>query len=251
MLTTYADALAYTLVLSVVPFLVVAFALTSDLIGSLNPNIYKNTLESILPLGTNNAFLNHITTAIQTSWKNNWARSIGFLFAVYTSFSLMNQVVRSLVFIFDDTRRPFEWSVSVFSKTVALLAVWTFLLLAVTVSSVLGIFVGQNVGYFSSQWRVASDLGLIASLYAAVFATYYLVPSRRPKLREARDGAMVATFGWILCGLTFTDILPRLIHVNMVYQALGSVMIILLWAQACAWSLIIGACWMVRFRSRR
>ncbi len=33
-------------------------------------------------------------------------------------------------------------------------------------------------------------------------------------------------------------------------SALGSLVVILLWAQACAWSVIIGACWMVRFPGR-
>jgi membrane protein len=157
--------------------------------------------------------------------------------------------VRSLLFVFDDARRPFEWTWQIFSKTVALLAVWTFLLLTVTVSSVLGIFVHRNAYFLSMPWRVGSDILLIVSLFAAVFATYYLVPSR-PRLRDVRDGAMVAAVGWIGCGLVFTRVIPHMMGLNVVYQALGTIVVILLWAQACAWSLIIGACWMVRFASK-
>jgi YihY family inner membrane protein len=250
LLGTYAAALAYSFVLSVVPFMVVAFALTSQLVGTLNPRTYQHTLESILPLAENSPFLQHILTAVQTFGHNGWARGIGLLFAIYTSFNLMNQIVRTLVFILDDSRRPFEWSWKVFSKTVALLAVWTFLLLTLTISSVLGIFIYHNAAFLTRPLRVASDLGLIVSLFAAVFATFYLVPNKRPRLRDVRDGALVAAVGWIACSLVFADVLPRFLGANLVYQALGSIVIILLWSQSCAWSLIVGACWMVRFGAR-
>jgi len=248
LLGTYAAALAYSFVLSVVPFLFVSFVLTSQLVGSINSWTYEHTLESVLPLGSNSAVLQNIIAALQKH--NGWTRSLGLAFAVYTSFNLMNQIVRSLLFILDDSRRAFEWSWRVFSKTVALFAVWTFLLLALTVSSVLGIFVHHNAAFLTRPWRVASDLGMIVSLFGAVFATYYLVPSKRPRLRDARDGALVASVGWIGTGLIFADVLPRFVGLNIVYQALGSIVIILLWAQTCAWSLIVGACWMVRFSSR-
>jgi membrane protein len=249
MLGTYAGALAYSFVLSVVPFFVVSFALTSELLGTLNSWTYEHTLESVLPLGADSTALHQIIATLQ-KWHNGWARALGLAFALGTSFNLMNQIVRALLFIFDDSRRPFEWNWRVFSKTVALLAVWTFLLLALTVSSVLGIFVYHNASFLARPWRVASDLGMVVSLFGAVFATYYLVPSKRPRLRHVRDGALVAAVGWIGSGLIFADVLPRFVGLNVVYQALGSIVIILLWAQVCAWSLIIGACWTVRFSAR-
>ena len=32
--------------------------------------------------------------------------TIGFILALYTSFNLMEQIIRTLLFIFDDPRRP-------------------------------------------------------------------------------------------------------------------------------------------------
>jgi uncharacterized BrkB/YihY/UPF0761 family membrane protein len=40
------------------------------------------------------------------------------------------------------------------------------------------------------------------------------------------------------------------LQASAAYIALGSVVAILLWAQACAWSIIAGACWIVRFSQR-
>jgi YihY family inner membrane protein len=252
-LGTYAAALAYSFVLSVVPFLVIAFALASELFGSLKPQAYRATLDRILPLETGDRgesiALWHITQALQAA-RNSGVATIGLLFAFYVSFNLMNQIVRTLLFIFDDSRRLYEWTWGVFIKTVALLAIWTFLLLTVTVSSVLSPFVHQNASFLFLPWRVASDLIMVVALFGAVFLTYYLVPSKRPRVREVRDGAMLASVGLIGCGLVFTRVIPGMMGMNLVYQALGSIVIVLLWAQACAWSLIVGACWVARFSPR-
>jgi uncharacterized BrkB/YihY/UPF0761 family membrane protein len=77
-----------------------------------------------------------------------------------------------------------------------------------------------------------------------------MVPARRHDLSLIRNGALVACFGWIFCSILFANVLPKMWHSNTVYEALGSVVIVLLWALACAWSVIIGACWIVRFTPR-
>ena len=254
MLGTFAAALSYSFVLSVVPFLVIAFALTTELVGPLNASAYQETLDRILPLEKDNRgdlYLDkHIAGALEAARSSSLARVVGLFFALYASFNLMNQIVRTLLFIFDDQRRVFEWTWRIFSKTIAILTVWTLLLLTVTVSSVLSIFFHHNAKFLSLPWRLTSDMAMIASLFGAVFVTYYLVPVKRPRLRAVRDGALVASVGWIGCSLVFTRVLPQMIGLNMVYQALGSIVVILLWSQACAWSLIIGACWTVRFNAR-
>lgn len=248
MLGTYATALAYSFVLSVIPLLVVAFAVTNELVGSLRARTYEETLASVLPVESEQSVLT-IIKAVEKSWHSDLA-AISVLFAVYTSFNLMNQIVRTLLFIFDDTRRVYEWTLRVFIKTMALLAIWTFLLLAIIISSLMTLAVHKTAHFWSGPWRVTSDLVMIAALFAAIFATYYLVPSKRPRGRDVRNGAMVASLGWISCSIVFSRVLPYVFGANMVYQALGSVVIILIWALSCAWSLIIGACWTVRFPTR-
>jgi YihY family inner membrane protein len=239
-------ALAYSFVLSVIPLLVVAFALTNELLGSINAHAYQDTLSSVLPVETEQSIA-AIIKAVEDTWHSGLAKTVGLLFAVYTSFNLMYQMVRTLLFVFDDTRRIYEWTWRVFIKTVSLLAIWTFLLLAVIVFSLMTIVVHQTAHFWTGPWRVASDLAMITALFFAVFATFYLVPSKRLPLRDVRDGAMVASLGWISCFLIFSQVMPYIFGANMVYKALGSVVIILLWALSCAWSLILGACWTMRF----
>jgi membrane protein len=251
-LGTYAAALAYCFVLSVVPFVVLSFAFVGQFVGDLNVHAYQRTLEDVLP-GESTSDVAAILAKIHDSYRHNaTAQTIGLLFALYTSFNLMNQIVRTLLFIFDDPRRPYEWTWKVLVKTVSLLAIWTFLLLVLTGCSIVGVVLHHSSQTLVGAWRLTSDLVTVAALFCAFFTTYFLVPTKRFRLRQVRDGALVASLGWITCSLVFTSVLQNhLLNLNLVYRALGSVVGILFWAQACAWSVIGGACWMVRFASRR
>lgn len=257
-LGTYASALAYCFVLSMIPFLVVTFAVASQLAPDKLDlgGAYKDLLSDILPGNNATTLSTQIITTLQSNSQSG-LKTLGFILAAYTSFNLMEQIVRTLLFIFDDPRRPQEWSLTVVLKTVALLLIWMFLLLLISIISVLTPVIQsiQNQFHLDSQYwtaplLVTRDLVLTASLFGAFFLTYYLVPTKRYRLDQIRNGSLVATCGWSLCSVIFAYVLPGMWHMNAVYKALGSVVVILLWAQACAWSVIVGACWIVRFSSR-
>jgi YihY family inner membrane protein len=286
-LGTYASALAYCFVLSLIPFLVVTFTLASQFAPK-NVDLtaaYENLLTDILPTemasesphppGTAErewgktpdetlrekaasvsqvANLSAHIIATLKSTSHRGLATIGFILAVYTSFNLMDQIVKTLVFIFDDPRRPSTWSWMMVVKTVALLFIWAFLLLLISIVSVVTPVIqnilGQlhlNSSYWTAPLLVARDMVMMAALFGAFFITYYLVPVRAHASSVVRDGSLVAAFGWILCSLTFAYVLPNMWRANAVYEALGSVVIILLWAFSCSWCVILGACWIVRF----
>jgi YihY family inner membrane protein len=264
-LGTYAAALAYCFVLSLIPFLVVTFTLASQFAPSnLNLSVaYSDLLNSILPSTSTVAEQNshdkaanlstQIINTLQATSHRGLA-TVGFILAVYTSYNLMNQIVRTLLFIFDDPRRPQEWTWVVGLKTAALGLIWMFLLLLISfVSLVTPIFqsVLRQLHLDSELWTapilVGRDVTLVLSLFGAFFLTYLLVPSRRYGFGSVRNGSIVAAIGWVGCSLVFAYVLPNVWGSNAVYEALGSVVVILIWAQACAWSVIAGACWIVRF----
>jgi YihY family inner membrane protein len=284
-LGTYAAAMAYCFVLSLIPFLVVTFTLGTELTHLNLVEAYSDLLDDILPGETpvvtpHNAtpkeqaaneseaekhdriahvanLSGQIVHTLQQSSHRGLA-TIGFILAVYTSFNLMNQIVRTLLFIFDDPRKAHEWSWHLLFKTLALLGIWMFLLLLFAACSILSLPLEAiltqlhlNPGYWKTPLLIGRNLVGMASIFGAFFLTYYLVPAKRYKLSQVRDGSLVASLGWVLCSLLFAYVLPNMWKTNAVYEALGSVVVILLWAQACAWSVIIGACWMVRFPNRR
>jgi YihY family inner membrane protein len=184
--------------------------------------------------------------------------TIGFILAVYTSFNLMTQIVRTLLYIFDDPRRPQGWSLGLGLKTVALFIIWMMLLLSFSICSVLTPVIRKMLEHANLNPVLWTDpllwgrdfLGLVL-LFGAFFLTYLLVPTKRYPLAQIRNGSLVASLGWVLCSLLFANVLPNMWRTNAVYEALGSIVIVLIWSQACAWMVIIGACWIVRFPVRR
>ena len=258
-LGTYAAALAYCFVLSLIPFLVVTFAVGMEIstelaLGKHYAEHYAEVLGGIIPM-ENPEDMARIFTAVEHSTRGGLV-TIGFLLAIYTSFNLMMQIVRTLVFIFDDPRRSREWNWTVVVKTIALLFIWMCLLLLISISAVEAAVLRHLLDRFLlSGLSKALVNGLqvmvvISALFGTFFLTYYLVPTQAYQRKYVVEGSLLASCGWIACSLIFASVMPEILKASAAYIALGSVVAILLWAQACAWSVILGACWIVRFSPR-
>jgi len=255
-LSTYASALAYNVVLSMVPFLAVTFVLGMQIstrldLGATYAKDFIRVFNEIIPMGTQVVTVQSFE-AIEHSSVGGIV-PVGFILALYTSFSLMEQIIRTLVFIFDDPKRPEDWSWWVVVKTVVLLAIWMLLLLLIAISaveaSVLRNILNQFVfsTFTKDLVKVVQVLVVIGSLFWTFYLTYSLVAARRFPKNLVVEGSLLASCGWVGCSLLFVTVLPKILQTSAAYIALGSVVAILLWAQACAWSVIVGACWIVRF----
>ncbi|MEJ0000832.1 MAG: YihY/virulence factor BrkB family protein [Verrucomicrobiota bacterium] len=258
-LGTYAAALAYFFVLSLVPFLAVTFAVGMEVAVRFDMKAhyethYAEVVNDIIP-GQDPNDTARIFATIERATKGGLI-TVGFIIAIYTSYNLMDQISRTLLFIFDDPRRPQTWSWFNIVKTVTLLFIWMCLLLLVSISAVEAAILRHFLDHFVlSNWSrnvatASQVLIMIAALFGTVFLTYYVVPARRHKVGVVVEGSLLAACGWIVCSMIFAYIIPKILTTSATYIALGSVVAILLWAQACAWSMILGACWIVRFAPR-
>ena len=259
---TYAAALAYCVVLSLVPFLAVTFAvglgITSELASSRDYTTgYANVLQDILPMESAADSARILKAVKNATQGHGHLVAISFFLALYTSFNLMDQIIRTLLFIFDDPRKPQEWTWKVMAKGVLLLFIWMSLLLLISISAVETTGLRDLLDKFLFKTLSKALVGalqvvvIISALFGTFFLTYYLVPTKAHKRKYVVEGSLLASSGWIACSLIFASVVPKLLQTSAAYIALGSVVAILLWAQACAWSIIAGACWIVRFSARR
>jgi inner membrane protein YhjD len=259
-LGTYAAALAYCFVLSLVPFLAVTFVVGLEISNHLAltkhyDEHYSEVLTDIFPT-QDPTDSQRIFNIIENSYQNGGFVTIGFGFALYTSFNLMDQIGRTIRFIFDDPRRPQGWNWTMVGKTFLLLLIWMGLLLLISVSAVETSFLRHVLSNFHLS-TLGSDIAtatqvlvVITALFGTFYLTYLLIPAKNYKKNLVLEGSALAATGWIACSLVFATVMPQLLKTSAAYAALGSVVGILLWAQACAWSVILGACWIVRFSPR-
>jgi membrane protein len=259
-LGTYAAALAYCFVLSLVPFLAVTFVVGMQIARQLDINKhyeehYAEVVGDILPMQDPQSTA-QIFLAVEGATKGGLL-TVGFILAIYTSYNLMDQIIRTLIFIFDDPRKPQEWSWTMTGKTFLLLVIWMCLLLLISISAVetsplrhiLDIFFMTALS--KALATALQVLIIIGALFGTVFLTYVLVPVKPHKTTIVIEGSLLAATGWIIGSMVFAYVMPKILATSAAYIALGSVVAILLWAQACAWSIILGACWIVRFSSTR
>ena len=142
-------------------------------------------------------------------------------------------------------------------KTIVLLVIWMFLLLLISISAMEASLLSHLLAnvIFSDFMRglvkVAQVLVVIGALFGTFFLTYYLIAAGRFRTNLVIEGSLLACCGWVVCSLLFVSVMPKILETSAAYIALGSIVATLLWAQACAWSLIIGACWIVRFSPKR
>jgi uncharacterized BrkB/YihY/UPF0761 family membrane protein len=126
------------------------------------------------------------------------------------------------------------------------------LLLLISISAVEASMLRHLLGYFvksdiSRSVATASQvLIVIGAIFGTFYLTYFVVPAKRFKRSLVVEGSLLASCGWIVCSMLFAYLVPHL-SASVTYLALGSIVGVLLWAQACAWSIILGACWIVRF----
>jgi YihY family inner membrane protein len=260
---TYAAALAYCFVLSLVPFFIATFvvgmrlALELDLNSDFYRTHYAEVLGNIIPSQEEAKSIVTTVTNVEARSGASWLFVVGFLFALYTSYNLMEQIVRTLHFIFDDPRKQHKAGWLVIVKTISLLLLWMSLLFVISVSAVETAFLrhllvdwlnGVHLSVVGRVIATAMQVVIpIGALFGTIFVTYYVAPARRYRVAVVVEGSLLASLGWIVCSLVFAKIMPALLKTSAAYLALGSIVAIMLWAQACAWSIILGACWIVRF----
>lgn len=250
-LSVFAAAVAFYFLLSLVPFLVLVMTVL-EMVIPLSPeaSILK-TLEAVVPEDSHAILERMVTSAEQAS--GGGLLTATFAVAAYTSANFMFTLVRALRFVFSgkDTNIPF-WSS--LGQSLALIVVWgaglgassVFLVLAPGIESLL-----RELHLLSEPvaalWGWAKHGVLLLLLFMAILMTYTVTSLKRYSTQALFLAALFASFAWLGVGYVFSNVLPAFWQSNMVYGALGSIVITIFWAYASAWVVILGAVGLVRF----
>lgn len=249
MLPSFAAAMAFYFLVSLVPFLiVVSKALGWAFSLNLTPEL-AGFLRDVLPPESGLR-----PEAIAAAVKAGGGGGLGLLstvVAVGTASSGMNELARAVHFIFSDSRRPHPGGLRRRVKSLGLLAVWTvaisftavFLVLLPIARAALARVGGETIPQIlSADVRYPTALVL---MFAAFVVTYYSVPesAHRPGWRAAAQGALLASAVWMGTCFVFAFLLPRVWGVSLFHGVLSSALATLVWAYCGCWGVLLGACW--------
>jgi membrane protein len=249
MLPSFAAAMAFYFLVSLVPFLiVVSKALAWAFSMNLTPQLAA-FLRDVLP-PESRMRPEAVSAAVQAGSGTGLGLA-STVVAIATASSGMNELARAVHFIFSDPERPNPGGWRRRLKSLGLLAVWTVAIVFTAVFLVL-LPVARaalaRVGGEAIPQILAADVrypAAFALLLAAFVVTYYFVPERahRPSWRAAAQGALLAAGAWLGTCFVFAYFLPRVWGVSLFHGVLGSALATLVWAYCGCWGVLLGACW--------
>ncbi|MFP4488256.1 MAG: YihY/virulence factor BrkB family protein [Bacteroidales bacterium] len=243
-LVTRASAIAFNLLLSLVPATFFLFTLIPYIPI---PNFQNEVIllfESIMPERANDYFKQSIVEAITN-------RSDAFLIIMFLASAIMStNGIHALINAFVVSDHKFETRSWIAQRKIAFFLFFIIGLL-ITISAILLIFgrsaverlVQNNIIESSivfyilliSKWMV-----IISLLFLAISSLYYLAPSRKARFRFISAGSSLATLLFISTSLGFSAYVNNFDQYNKLYGSMGTVLVILLWLYLNSITLLTG-----------
>lgn len=243
-LVTRASAIAFNLLLSLVPATFFLFTLIPYIPIPDFQNEVILLFESMMPERANNYFKQSIVDAITN-------RSDAFLIIMFIASAIMStNGIHALINAFVVSDHKFETRSWMAQRKIAFFLFFIIGLL-ITISAIMLIFgrsaverlVQNNIIESSFVYYillVSKWLIIISLLFLAISFLYYLAPSRKARFRFVSAGSSLATLLFISTSLGFSAYVNNFDQYNKLYGSMGTVLVILLWLYLNSITLLIG-----------
>lgn len=250
MLPSFAAAMAFYFLVSLVPFLiVVSRGVALVFSANLTPELLA-FLRDVLP--PESKFRpDAIAASIQQGSHGLAAASTAL--AAWTASSGLNEMTRAVHFVFSDPERPHPGGWRRRGKAFGVLAIWAIAIGAASVAFVMLPLAQGGLTRFGAASLLPRAFAsavrypaAFAMLFAAFASTYVFVPQKSPSWSAACAGAAAAAATWSGVSLLFSYLLPKVWHVSLFNGAMSSALALLVWAYCGAWGVLLGAVVTVR-----
>lgn len=254
MLPSFAAAMAFYFLVSLVPFLVVFTQVVAWLFkANLTPEIVA-LLRQLLPP---ESALSPQAVIESVNASSGWGLGpTSTLVALWTGTGGLNEMARAVHYVFSDPERPHTGGWTRWFKSFVLLGLWVAAIVAAALWLVLLPLVQSELSRIGAH-RMSVALGSRFSfpgagmmIFLAFWLSFVFIPDRRVSRLAALSGAALATGWWLGTCALFAYLLPRVWRVSLFHGALSSALAILGWAYCAAWGVLLGASWAARADER-
>lgn len=235
-----AAALAYFLLFSLFPILILA----SRLIGTLDLSELLSTLRHILPERVLLLIENYLFyAAAHTGRSLLWFSAVfSVWFPMRATGSLMHAVRRA--YSLAAPERPLVYRFKVLLYTALLLLSILLTALIATLSRNVVASVAAHFGLpggFARLWGVLRFAALGLIVFGALTTLYTAAQDRRVPPSQILPGAALSTLAWITLSAVYSFYTDFFANYDLVYGALSTVAVVLIWLYLSAITLIMGA----------
>ncbi len=237
--------LAYFLILSIFPFMIVLLNIISYT-SIVEPDFIYGAIQ-FLPPDIQNIITGFVNDLVSSSSQS--LLSIAAIAGIWTASSGVTPVIRAINKAYDckETRSFLKLKGLSILLTIALLV----LLLLVIVALVFGEFLGKKLfnflGYghvfikFWNNFRFIIPMVFMTWIFALLYKFSPCVPFKKSiKLNKAMPGAAFATVGWVFVSLLFSYYVKNSGKYAITYGSLGGVIVLLIWLYLSSMIMVLG-----------
>lgn len=221
-----AQALAYTTILSIVPFMAVSFSILKSF------GVYQNfipTLNKIFDgIGVQDKQLTSTLIGFVDNVQVGILGSVGFIVLFYTVVSLMSTIENAFNGIWGVERnRKFTQRFSYYLVAVLIGPVFLFSLISLISSAVIVNAFQLPIPMWLSEY-VSEGLSILV-LTICISAVYFFLTNAKVKIIPALIGGLVAAVAWHFMGKVFTDFIATSNKYSGIYSGFASVILFFIW----------------------
>ena len=237
-LADYGAAVAFSAFLAIFPFLVFVVALASLVVDPSTLDVIMKQIDRVAPEQVAD-ILGERLQALTTGTKPGLltVSAVGAIWAASGAVAALTSALNSANDIRD--RRPF-WKTRGLALLVTVAA--AALVIVASVIAIAAPVVAGHLGGASQifililRWPVAAGLMLVV-----IACLYHFLPDTDQPFALITPGSVVAVAGWIAASLAFSLYVSHFGKYEVVYGALGSVIVLLLWMWISALVILVGA----------
>lgn len=237
-----AAALAYYLLFMIFPLLI----FLSSLLGLLDLDVsgISMALGTLLPAGVVDLVESYLSYVSQTSSRTMlW---FGLVFTIYFPMRAADCLMMAVrkAYHLPRPKNQILYMAKVLLYTVFLLVTIALTLALVTVGRAALEFAGRFVvvpAAFIDLWSDLRFLILGGVMFGAVGLLYAAAQDSRQPARNVVPGAVVALVGWMVVSAAFSFYVENFANYSVIYGALGTIIVLMMWLNLTAVMLIMGA----------
>ncbi len=240
-ITAMASQLAYSLLLSFFPFLILLMTLIGH--SSIRSEEVLIALSTILPKDIMKLITGTVVDVVET--RRSDLLSISMVTTIWTASNGFNAVIRGLNRAYDEKEKRPYWKVQLTALLCTIgLVIIIIIALALLVFGELGVRLLVKKLNFAPSVEFIIDLGRYASgliVMILVFtAVYRYTPSKRLNWHETIPGAVFTTAGWTLVSIGFSYYVNNFGSYSKIYGSIGAVIALMSWLFISSVIVLIG-----------
>lgn len=233
--------LAYSLVLSFFPFLILLMTLIGY--SSIKSDDVLAILNNILPYDVIKLIKNTVVEVVST--KSFGLLSFGMITTIWTASGGFNAVIRGLNKAYDEEEHRSYFKV----QLVAIICTIALLIIIITALSMV-VFGELGARYLlkylslSKSFELLIDIlrhviGIIVLIFVFVFV-YRFTPCKRVSFKEAFPGAIFATLGWVAVSIGFSFYVNNFGNYSKIYGSIGAIIALMSWLFISSTIILLG-----------